>query len=461
MGTRFRLWGGLRVRATAGFGLTGLLVAVAAASLTYTAARSYLLEQREDSAVRQAYVNARLARNFLRGGDPNPRSFLASLGGGTSSESILQFRGESFATSVAIGPDEIPQDLQGAVAQSHAGHQRYRDARGALHVAVGVPLAAVNADYYELFSLLELEQTLNVLARSLLIGVIGAAVTAALVGWAAASRLVRPLRPVADAAERIAGGALETRLDESSDPDLRRLTGAFNRMAAALETRIERETRFAADVSHELRSPLAAVAAAVEIVERRREQLPPQVTEAFTVLSAKVALFQRMVLDLLEISRLDGGTAVLSEDLVDVRHFLGRMISLHSAGDAALEVDPTTPTHLMGDRRRLSQVLGNILDNAGHYAGGVTRVGVATPRTGWVRIEVDDQGPGIVEEERDAIFGRFARGAAGVAAGTSSGTGLGLALSAEHLRLHGGRMWVEEAPGGGARFVIEIPVERP
>ena len=445
------------MRAALGFGITGLIVAVAGASLTFALARGYLVEQREDTAIRQAYVNARLVRNILRAEAPEVRGFLASLGGGTASDSVLRHRGESFATSLTIGPEEIPRDLQQIVGQGRVGHQRYRDGGGRLHLAVGVHLAAVEADYYELFSLAELEETVELLARSLGIGVAGGAVVAAMVGWAAANRLVRPLRPVADAAERIAGGALDTRLDEPADPDLRRLTDAFNQMAAALESRIERETRFAADVSHELRSPLAAVAAAVEIVQRRRDQLPPQVTEAFAVLSAKVHLFQRMVLDLLEISRLDGGTAVVSDDVIDLRHLLDRIVDQHAASGIPIDVDADAPTHIRGDRRRLAQAIANILDNANRYAGGVTRVGVTVPGQGWVRIEIDDQGPGVSEEERDAVFGRFARGVAGVEAGSDSGTGLGLALTAEHVRLHGGRVWVEEAPQGGARFLVEIP----
>jgi two-component system, OmpR family, sensor histidine kinase MtrB len=459
--SRSRFWSGLRVRAALGFGITGLIVAVAGASLTYALARSYLVDQREDTAIRQAYVNARLARNILRAEAPDVRAFLASLGGGTASDSVLQYRGESFATSLTIGPEEIPRDLQRVVGSGQAGHQRYRDAGGNLHLAVGVRLAAVEADYYELFSLAELEDTIELLARSLASGVAGAAAVAAMVGWAAANRLVRPLRPVADAAERIAGGALDTRLAEPADPDLRRLTEAFNQMAAALESRIERETRFAADVSHELRSPLAAVSAAVEIIQRRRDQLPPQVTEAFAVLSAKVSLFRRMVLDLLEISRLDGGTAVMSDDLIDLPHLLDRLVDQHAAAGTPIEVDPDTPTHIRGDRRRLAQAVANILDNANRYAGGVTRVGVTIPSEGWIRLEIDDHGPGISEEERDAVFGRFARGAAGVEAGSDSGTGLGLALTAEHVRLHGGRVWVEDAPDGGARFVIDIPTGLP
>ena len=454
-------WSGLRVRATAAFGATGLLVAVAGAGLTYAAASRYLLEQRESTAIHQAYVNARLARTILRTQEPDVRAFLASLPGGTASETILRYRGEVFATSVAIGPGQIPPSLERVVAEGDAGHQRYRDAAGELRLAVGVPVAAVEADYYELFSLSELDRTLELLAQSLAIGVAGAAVVAATVGWAAASRLVRPLRPVADAAERVAGGALDTRLEVPADPDLRRLVEAFNRMAAALEARIERESRFAADVSHEVRSPLAAVAAAVEIINRRRDQLPPQVGEAFTVLSEKVSLFQRMVLDLLEISRLDGGTAVLSDDVIELRHLLDRIAALHSDLGVSIEVDADVPSHIRGDRRRIAQALGNIFDNANRYAGGVRRVGVSTPSPGSIRLEIDDQGPGIDEEERDAIFGRFARGVAGTAAGSTSGTGLGLALTAEHIRLHGGRVWAEGAEGGGARFVVELPVEGP
>ena len=449
------------MRAAVGFGITGLIVAVAGASLTYALARSYLVSQREDTAIRQGYVNARLARNILRAEAPDVRAFVASLGGGTASDSVLRYRGESFATSLTIGPEEIPRDLQRVVGQGHAGHQRYRDAGGNLHLAVGVRLAAVGADYYELFSLAEMEDTIELLARSLASGVAGAAAVAAMVGWAAANRLVRPLRPVADAAERIAGGALDTRLAEPADPDLRRLTEAFNQMAAALESRIERETRFAADVSHELRSPLAAVSAAVEIIQRRRDQLPPQVTEAFAVLSAKVSLFQRMMLDLLEISRLDGGTAVMSDDIIDLRQLLDRLVGHHAPPGTPIDVDADAPTHIRGDRRRLAQAVANILDNANQYAGGAARVNVTVPSQGWVRLGIEDRGPGIGEEERDAIFGRFSRGEAGVEAGSDSGTGLGLALAAEHVRLHGGRVWVEDTTEGGARFLIELPTAIP
>jgi signal transduction histidine kinase len=360
---------------------------------------------------------------------------------------------------VGVGPTEIPKDLSRAVTAGHAAHQRYRDSSGTVRLAVGVPIGSVDADYVELFSLQELAKTLGLLRRSLLLGVVGATLSAAIIGRAVASRVVEPLHPIANAAERIAAGALDTRIEAMGDPDLGRLAAAFNTMAAALEARIERETRFAADVSHELRSPLTAVAAAVEIMGRRRDQLPPEVTDAFVVLADKVERFQRMVLDLWEISRLDAGTAVLSDDVVDVAHLVQHIASSHPREPATAVVDDTVDgAFVRGDRRRLAQTVSTIFDNADLYAGGVERVRLEVAADGAsLRITIDDHGPGVDAQERDAIFGRFARGVAGTALGTASGTGLGLALAAEHVRLHGGRLWVEDAPGGGARFVIEIP----
>lgn len=450
---------GLRARATLGFGLTGLLVAIGLAAVTYVLARGYLVDQRESAGVRQTYVNARLARAVLRAPDPDVRGLLADVGGGTASESILRFQGEWYATSVSSGSDALPKDLLRVVSDGHAGHQRYHDAEGALRLAVGVPIAATDSAYFELFALDDLDRTLDVLARSLTFGVLAAAVVAVVVGRAAMVRLVRPLGTVADAAEQIAGGALDTRLADAGDPDLHRLTGAFNDMASALEERVDRDARFAADVSHELRSPLTAVAAAIEIIERRREQLPPQVIEAFEVLTAKVDTFQRMVLDLLEISRVDAGTAPLSTDVIDVEHFVARLLARHEATGATVAIEGGAPARVVADRRRLAQVLGNIVDNAALYAGGITALTVSSSRSGFVRFTLDDRGPGVLPEERQAIFGRFARGEAGVRSGRTSGNGLGLSLVAEHLRLHGGDVWVEDNPDGGARFVVELPVE--
>ncbi len=449
---------GLRARATVAFAVTALVVVIGTALLTYGVARRYLVDERESSARQQAYVNARLVRTVLRSPQPDLTNFLTGLGGGSASTSVVRYKGDWYSTSVAVGAAALPSDLVAKVEKGAAGHQRVRDAGGALNLVIGVRLAAVDASYFEVFPLTELDRTLGLLGQALIVGASLSAVVAAVVGRVLANQLVRPLSPVADAAERIASGALETRLDESLDPDLDRLSHAFNTMAAALEQRIEREARFAADVSHELRTPLTAVAAAVEIMDRRRDQLPPQVLDAFNVLAKKVVDFQHMVLDLLEISRMDAGTAPVLAEPVDLAVFIRLIASRAGVEVSAITIEPDVPHTLWTDRRRLGQAIANIIDNASKYAGGTTAIRICNaPRAGFVRFCFDDDGPGVNPDERQAIFGRFARGDAGREAGGATGTGLGLALVAEHLRIQQGRVWVEEKPSGrGARFVIEV-----
>jgi signal transduction histidine kinase len=191
------------------------------------------------------------------------------------------------------------------------------------------------------------------------------------------------------------------------------------------------------------------------------------VLEALAVLVDKVDLFQRLVLGLLEISRIDGGTASLGTEPIDLEHFLPRIAERHGAPGSVVTFADGAPRHLLADRRRLAQALGNLIENAGAYAGGVTAIVVSgsdendVHEEGVLRIAVDDAGPGVPIDEREAVFGRFARGQQGRRSGPTSGAGLGLSLVAEHVGLHGGRTWVEAAPSGGARFVIELPLEAP
>ena len=114
------------------------------------------------------------------------------------------------------------------------------------------------------------------------------------------------------------------------------------------------------------------------------------------------------------------------------------------------------------DKRRIVRVIANLLDNASKYGGGAT--GVALRRVdGGVQIAVEDRGPGVPDEDRERIFERFSRGVSAGRRGSSDGVGLGLALVAEHVNLHGGRIWVEGRTDGeeGACFVVQLPVEEP
>jgi signal transduction histidine kinase len=233
-------------------------------------------------------------------------------------------------------------------------------------------------------------------------------------------------------------------------------------MARALQERVERDTRFASDVSHELRSPLTTLAASIEVLASRRDDLPERAQQAFDLLVADVGRFRAMVEDLLEISRFDAGAAALDLDEVSVPELVLNAVRLTGHAGVPVDIDPAA-RHVVAavDKRRVVRVVANLLDNAVKYAGGAERVAVERVG-GEVRIAVEDRGPGVAESDRERVFDRFSRAAAVVGRRSSGeGVGLGLALVKEHVMLHGGRVWVEDRLDGdpGARFVVALPVE--
>ncbi|MFP5326181.1 MAG: sensor histidine kinase, partial [Acidimicrobiia bacterium] len=196
---------------------------------------------------------------------------------------------------------------------------------------------------------------------------------------------------------------------------------------------------------------------AIVVVDRRRDQLPEQAVVAVDALASQVRSFNQLVLDLLEISRFDAGAAHMDLQTVDVAESV-RAMCRELAPEANIEVR-AEDTVVQADPRRLRQVVANLLQNAALYAGGVTDV-LVSDRARQLRIEFADRGPGVPEEERETIFGRFARGERSEEPGAPRGSGLGLALVSEHVSLHGGRVWVEEREGGGAVFIVEIPARQ-
>ncbi len=426
------------------------------AGVTYLTARQYIVHQRETSVVHQAFVNASLVRSSLRGPHPNIPQILLNLDNGPGVQSIVQLHGQTFSPQITGRSDAVDPSVRRVVATGHAATQ-VSSPRGAPEITVGVPIPAVGAAYYEITSLKDVSATLRILLLTLAIGALAITLLGALVGRLASARALRPLGDVTTAASAIARGKLDTRLVTSDTADLADLVSAFNSMADRLQERIESETRFSSDVSHELRSPLQTLATAVSLLEARSNELTPRAKQAVFLLSAEVRRFQRVVSDLLEISRFDTRSAELALDDVLVDELVRRATSPYhldvevhrSASDMRVRVD----------KRRIERVIANLVENAQIYAGGVSHISVEG-LDGVMRLVVDDAGPGIPAEEREAVFERFYRGPAARRRGVTEGTGLGLSLVKEHVALHGGRTWAEEAPGGGARFIVELPVER-
>jgi two-component system sensor histidine kinase MtrB len=445
---------GLRRRVTVAFAFGALLVSALLSTITYELSRTYLLRQRERTATRQAFVNAGFVRERLQQSQADVSPVLESLATTTDSESFVYFRGQWYATTVVDAADVLPQNVRAVVEDGSAVSRWYRTAAGP-RFTVGVPVPAANARYFEVFTFDELERTLRVLTGSLAAAAAVTVLAGAAMGYWVSGRVLQPLDDVAVAAADISNGRLDTRLP-TAEGELGVVASSFNAMVAALQQRIDRDARFASDVSHELRSPLTTLSTSLSVLEARRADLPPRPRQALDLLSAEVRRFQALVEDLLEISRLDAGPTDTELTLISLDELVLHALPRDRLGAVALDLSPAQERALvMGDKRRLQRVVRNLTDNADRHGGGTIRVGVV--RTGnEVRLEVDDAGGGVPPDARERIFERFARGL-DARGGDDEGTGLGLSLVAEHVRVHSGRVWVEDRPGGGARFIVALP----
>lgn len=448
---------GLRARVTVAFAFGALVLSAVLSGITYGLVRSSVVGQREASAVSQAYLNARLVRDGLRAPGADLGRVLGSLETPASGGVVVRHGPRWFANSLVVGRDTLPPELRTRVNEGRPARQRFRLA-GQTWIAVGVPIPRVQAQFFEAFSLDDVDRTLSVLAYSLAGAALLTTFAGAAVGRWVSGRVLRPLGTVSDAAAAIASGRLDTRLGPIEDPDLAPIAHSFNRMVDAVRERIERDARFASDVSHELRSPLTTLSTSVDVLKARRDELSERSRAALDLLDADLQRFQRLVEDLLEMSRVDAGLVDTQFEEVDmaelVRHALER-----SASEVPLHVDASAEgTRVLGDKRRLERVVGNLVENAAAHGGGATCVRVGLSE-GSVCLLVEDRGPGVPPEERTRVFDRFFRGSAAGRRGAGHGTGLGLALVADHVRVHHGRVWVEDGPDGvGSRFVVELPI---
>jgi two-component system, OmpR family, sensor histidine kinase MtrB len=451
---------GLRARITLAFALGAMLLSALLAGTTYGLTRGNVLEQRESSALAIAYQNARRIQERL---PADSQEIVSALGSLAASNPIVYQDGEYFPLQAGRNETALPDELRQAVVDGDLAALMRYDLDGTPLLAVGMPLPLVSnhAAYFEIVDLSETESTLRALGISLLGAAALTTAAGAALGLWASRRALRPLGDVSEAAEAIAGGRLDTRLEATGDPDLGTLAGSFNDMAMALQERIERDARFASDVSHELRSPLMTMAAAVDVLESQRDELSDRGQQALDLVNEEIARFRQLVEDLLEMSRYDAGAVRIDLDDVRLAEFVLQAVDHSGYRGVPIEIDAELAgVVVQADKRRLARVLANLLDNAACYGDGATAVSLRAV-DGGVQIAVEDRGPGVPAEEREQIFDRFNRGGVAGRRGTGEGTGLGLALVAEHVRLHSGRVWVEDRNDGleGARFVVELPTD--
>jgi signal transduction histidine kinase len=217
---------------------------------------------------------------------------------------------------------------------------------------------------------------------------------------------------------------------------------------------------FVSLVSHELRSPMAAVIGAARTLQQRWRELQPEQREAFLALIGdETSRLAALIGDVLDTSRLDAGTFTYRFGDVDLAALVGEVVATASVGQDEVpivaHVTSPAPT-IRGDADRLRQVLANLIDNAVKYSPAGEPVDVSLlPANGSVQISVRDRGPGIAPDDQQLIFEKFGRVSGGA---SKPGTGLGLFIARSIAEAHGGTLGVSSTPGRGATFTLRLPV---
>jgi two-component system sensor histidine kinase MtrB len=278
--------------------------------------------------------------------------------------------------------------------------------------------------------------------------------------FAASRPVLQPVRRLARAAQRMSGGDLSVRIQPRGRDELAQLVTSFNEMAAALEDKVAdlklmeaRARQFAGDVSHELRTPLTAMTAVVDILHEH-PGLTGDAATAARLVGQEVKHLNRLVEDLIEISRFDAGTVQLVTDETEV----GNAVSQCLRARGWTGVSSAVPTELIVrlDRRRFDVILANLIGNALRHGGPPVTVQARMQSGGQLAVEVRDHGHGLPPAAIPRIFDRFYK--ADTARARSDGSGLGLAIAWENARLHGGHIHAGNHPDGGAVFTVSLPL---
>ncbi|MEI7971150.1 MAG: HAMP domain-containing sensor histidine kinase [Actinomycetota bacterium] len=457
---------GLKQRMVLFFGLAALAAAIALSVVTYASTRSYLLGQRSEVAQRQAFNNAQLMRNVVETDASNVAELVTQIRTEQGGYAVIQIDAGPGKTALFYAQEplrftqsNLPTELLNLTLSNKTGRQRF-EFENRPYEAIGVAIPSVGLHYFEAFPVTDVQNTLRTIQLTLLIGVVLITFAAGVLGFSMSKNVLQPLTRVALAANKIATGGLDTRLAHEEDSDLERLVASFNEMANAVQQRIEREQRFASDVSHELRSPVTALSAAADVLVSRRSEFTERNQQAIDIMKKQIERFDRTVIDLLELSRLDAHAAEHEIENIQLNDLIGRImhrygfgeipfISTVQSSDGEMQADDETRL----DRRRIERILVNLLENARDHANGATRVTLTSDGEAFT-LAVHDAGPGVAISEQLHIFDRFARG---TASRNGKGSGLGLAIVSEHAHALHGSVHVEQSHEGGSSFVISFP----
>ncbi|NNN35736.1 HAMP domain-containing histidine kinase [Streptomyces sp. S3(2020)] len=475
-----RFFGSVRSRATLGASVVVAVALVMAGSAVLFSLRSNLIDQADTQAERSARGVATLlatGKSYadLDLDDENPVQVVDAKGtlvavsdglerisgtatdavkaqtqaggtggaGGTTGSGDDDDSDDDADDDTALEPGEIGDDIEltDGTATIDGESADYRFAALTVETDAGAELTVYAGESLDTEqSAVDTALTVMLIGFPLLLGVVAAAT------WLVTRRALRPVEGIRrEMAAITASEDLARRVPEPDTHDeVARLARTTNVTLAALETSVERQRRFVADASHELRSPIASLRTQLEVGAAHPELLDVPGAVEDTV------RLQRLAADLLLLARLDAG-----EGPGDKRLDLGEVALREARGRDGVTVE-AADVAVVGSRSQLGRVIGNLLDNAQRHARAA--IGVTVRRDGaWAVVEVADDGDGVAEADRERIFERFVR-LDEARSRDDGGAGLGLAIARDVAARHGGTLTVRDAPAGGALFELRLPL---
>ena len=475
----------IRVRLLAAFLAVALLAAAGLSVYFLSELEAYGLRKLEERLRGESTTISSVVAAMLRADDRTKLSSaqadvlaeeLTSAAPGIASRiRVLDAGGEAVVDSaggegVGIGYSGTPEVAAALAGEYGATTRMTQEGRIALYVAspivvedriVGV--AYTSASTFSIRTLLR-DYRLRLGIVVVLFVVVALALTELLARW-----LSSPLQDLAESAAAFAAGDHSVRARPRGSRETRAVAEAFNAMADEVQTALaelreeeKRKTRFVSDVSHELRTPLTAIRGAAETL--LDGDVPDEDARQFlTTIARESERLTRLANDLLTLQRIEGATGELPLSRVDLfataQHTIEGLAPLTDGRGVAVVLEGTAPL-VLGDRDRLQQVIGNLIDNASRMTpeGGTVTVQLSAEGSSAV-VRVLDEGPGIPEEALPHVFDRFYRAQPSRDRSTG-GAGLGLAIVAAIVRAHAGTIVAERRPEGGSTFTMRLPAIR-
>ena len=443
---------------------------VEARSTIFTAEYRFLLAQGEKDSVVQKVVDDVISSATTLTSNENAREVVFLRSPGNTRENNYEI------ASNLLDPTSIPSTLSERVRKNpdlvyQYTNMNYLTGTRIKGLAIGQKVQIPNAGQYEMyiiFSLANQEKTLDLISRSLFLGGFILLLLVALITWLVVRQVVSPVRQAAMIATEFTAGDFQKRLKVDSQDEISTLGLAFNEMAESIEKQIARlenlsrvQQRFVSDVSHELRTPLTTLRMASEVIYSTKDTFDPIVARSAELLVAQLDRFEKLLEDLLEVSRFDAEVAVLEAVDFDMVQLVQRCADdlglVAKERKTEIYVSSSEPIIMIkADIRRVERILRNLLANAIDHSEELQIDVRILASEHDVAVGVRDYGIGLDENALTRVFDRFWR-ADPSRARTRGGTGLGLSIALEDARLHNGELEAWGRPGRGSHFVVTLP----